>query len=323
MRPKPNADCHTERELQEVAADMASLETSTRILQHASQCEHCGPLLKQYLDDFSDELSPEIEALIDQLPFSQPQWQREKAREIARNLRPHPIPWWKRFTELWSRKWMPAMVGATAVLTVGILSEPAIMSWWQIRDMEKQMILAYQTQPSEARFPGAPPIHLQKSVTPMSSEEQDSNQALIKATQLCSQPKGDSRACQYKGRLLLLHDPKDWESAVKAFQQAHDLGLDTPSLRIDVGIADLLHAKNSDAHDYGPAIRELKKVLQDKTVGGDDRKTALFNLALAYELSGAHDPALSAWNDYLNMDSSGGWADEARIHLDKLRSKPQ
>jgi tetratricopeptide (TPR) repeat protein len=302
---------------------MASPETSTRILQHASQCEHCGPLLKQYLDDFSDELSPEIEALIDQLPFSQPQWQRKKAREIARNLRPEPIPWWKRFTDLWSKRWMPAIAGAMAVLTVGIVSEPAIMNWWQIRDIEKLIASAYQSQPLETRFTGVPYAHPQKSVTTMSSEAPDWNQPLAKAAQLCSQPKADRRACQYKGRLLLLHDPKDSESALKAFTRAHDLGLDTASLRIDLGIADLLHAKYSDDHDYAPAIRELQAVLKDKALGDDDRKTALFNLALAYELSGAHDPALAAWNEYLNIDSSSGWADEARIHLDKLRPNPQ
>ncbi|HEY2913953.1 MAG TPA: hypothetical protein VGK21_11385, partial [Candidatus Angelobacter sp.] len=63
MRPKPDDDCPEESTLQEVAAEMASAETSTRVLQHASQCDRCGPLLRQYLEDFSDELSPEIEAL--------------------------------------------------------------------------------------------------------------------------------------------------------------------------------------------------------------------------------------------------------------------
>jgi tetratricopeptide (TPR) repeat protein len=324
MRPNPNADCPKERALQEVAAEMASPEISTQVLQHAAQCDHCGPLLKQYLDDFSDELSPEIEALIDQLPFSQPQWQRQKAREIARKLRPEPIPWWKRFTDLWSAKWVPATAGTMAVLAgIGIVSEPVIMNWWQIREIEKLIAHAYQSQPLETRFTGIPYAHPQKSVTTMSSEAQDWNQPLGKAAQLCSQPKADPRACQYKGRLLLLYDPKDSESAVKAFTRAQELGLDTASLRIDLGIADLLHAKNSDAHDYAPAIRKLKEVLDDKTAGEDERKTAQFNLALAYELSGAHELAIAAWNEYLSMDSSGGWAGEARTHLDKLSPKPQ
>jgi len=324
MRPKPNPGCHTERELQEVAADMASPETSTRILQHASQCDHCGPLLKQYLDDFSDELSPEIEAIIDQLPFSQPQWQRQRAREIARKFRPEPIPWWKRFTDLWSAKWVPATAGTMAVLAaIGIVSKPVIMNWWQIKELEQLTARAYESQPLETRFTGVPYAHPQKSVTTMSSQDQDWNSALGKAAQLCSQPKADRRACQYKGRLLLLHDSKDSQSAVKAFTRAQELGLDKASLRIDLGIADLLHAKNSDAHDYAPAIQELQAVLNEKNLGEDDRKTAQFNLALAYELSGAHDPAVSAWKEYLNIDSSSGWANEARAHLDKLRPRPR
>jgi hypothetical protein len=320
MKPKPNARCSEvkESELQEVVAEMASPEISARVLQHASQCDYCGPLLKQYLDDFSDELSPEIEALIDQLPFSQPQWQREKAREIARNLHPQPIPWWKRFTDLWSRRWMPAMVGAMAALAgVGFVTEPVIMSWWEIRGIEKVI----QSQPFEARFTNMPPASFHDSVAIMGSEDKDWNTSLSKATQLCDQ--SNAKACQSKGRLLLSHDPRNWKPVVDAFKRAQDLGLNTASLRIDLGIADLLHAKYSDAHDFAPAIQQLKAVLDNKTVGNDDRKTALFNLALAYELSGAHDPARSAWNEYLNMDSSGGWADEARTHLDTLRPKPQ
>ncbi|HEY2914939.1 MAG TPA: hypothetical protein VGK21_16355, partial [Candidatus Angelobacter sp.] len=301
-----------------VAAEMASAETSTRVLQHASQCDRCGPLLRQYLEDFSDELSPEIEALIDQLPFSQLQWQREKAKEIAGKLRPEPISLWKKFIDLWTRKWVPAMVGITAVLAgIGFVSEPVIMSWWKIRGIEKVI----QSQPFEARFTDMPPASFHDSVTIMGSEDKDWSPSLSEATQLCAQ--SNAKACQSKGRLLLLHDPKDRKSAVDAFKRAQDLGLNTASLRIDLGIADLLHAKNSDAHDYEPAIRELKDVRNDKTVGEDDQKTALFNLALAYELSGAHDPAVSAWNEYLNIDSSSGWADEARAHLDKLRPRPQ
>jgi tetratricopeptide (TPR) repeat protein len=326
MKPKPNARCSEakESELREVAAEIASPETSARVLQHASQCDHCGPLLKQYLDDFSDELSPEIEALIDELPFSQPQWQREKAREIARNFAPQPIPWWKRFTDLWSRKWMPAMVGAMAALAgIGFVTEPVIMSWWKIRGIEKVI----QSQPFEARFANMPPASFHDSVTIMGSEDKDWNTSLSEATQLCAQ--NNAKACQYEGRLLLLRDPKDSQLALKAFERARELRRDTASLSIDLGVAYLMHAKYSDTlnnsatHKYDQAIKELKKVVEDKTVAGDDQKTALFNLALAYELSGAHDPARSAWNEYLNMDSSSGWADRARLHLNKLRSKPQ
>lgn len=332
MRPKPYADCPEESTLQEVAAEMASPETSTRILQHASQCDHCGPLLSQYLEDFSDELSPEIEALIDQLPFSQPQWQREKAREIARNLHPQPIPWWKRFTDLWSRRWMPAMVGTMAALAgVGIVIEPPIMNLVQIGTGTKLVDKAYaQNRTLESRFPGAPHAAFQKFGTTMGPDDQDLQKrpALSDALNYFTQKlpsddkKVDPKWFQLQGRLILLKDPKDWSGAEKAFEKAIERGLNTPSLKIDLAIA--YYQRGIQTQDFKPAIDKLQEVLTDKDADSEEKKTAQFNLALAYEQQrGAHDSAVAAWTKYLSMDSSGEWAREANAHLQKLNPGSQ
>ena len=67
MRP-PYAECPAESTLQEVAARLAAPELSSDVLRHAAQCDHCGPLLNMYLQDFSDELSPDLEAVLEQPP---------------------------------------------------------------------------------------------------------------------------------------------------------------------------------------------------------------------------------------------------------------
>jgi CHAT domain-containing protein len=157
------------------------------------------------------------------------------------------------------------------------------------------------------------------------------NEALYEAMQLCpqpkadskgSEPKADSRACQSKGRLLLLRDPKNWKAAVDAFERAQDLGLNTPSLKIDFGVAHFLRASNSDSPYYALAIEEFRGVLEGKygAASAEDRKVALFNLALAYEQSASWDLAVSTWEDY-PKDRRGGWADEARARQDADKAK--
>jgi CHAT domain-containing protein len=47
-----------------------------------------------------------------------------------------------------------------------------------------------------------------------------------------------------------------------------------------------------------------------------------FNKALCLEMLGAPDPAKSAWQEYLEIDSNSKWADEARRHLERLEQNP-
>jgi hypothetical protein len=44
----------------------------------------------------------------------------------------------------------------------------------------------------------------------------------------------------------------------------------------------------------------------------------LFNRALTLELLGRRSEAKAAWTTYLGVDSSSGWAKEARQHLAEL-----
>jgi CHAT domain-containing protein len=178
----------------------------------------------------------------------------------------------------------------------------------------------------EPRFSGMGYAHYQKPPSRMGQEDDSTPQALSGAlnevTQLCSQRKADPKACQSKGRLLLLRDPKNWKAAVDAFERAQDLGLNTPSLKIDFGVAQFLRASNSDSPYYALAIEEFRGVLEEKygAASAEERKVALFNLALAYEQSASWDLAVSTWEDY-PKDRRDGWADEARARQDADKAK--
>ncbi|HEX3155271.1 MAG TPA: CHAT domain-containing protein, partial [Candidatus Angelobacter sp.] len=58
------------------------------------------------------------------------------------------------------------------------------------------------------------------------------------------------------------------------------------------------------------------EVLTRPNLSKDDQASALFNLAIAYEKTEAWDLAVETWKKYLQVDSTSGWAEEARQRLE-------
>jgi len=334
MRPKPNAYCPEESALQEVAAEMASSETSTRVLQHASQCDHCGPLLKQYLDDFSDELSPEIEAIIDQLPFSQPQWQREKAKELAAGVQPPfwPALWKKTFGWVSAFK-IPATAGALATVLagVGITRGPVIMNWWQLRNAKVLAIATVEEKRTlKLRFTGAEYAPYQPPPSTLGSGGQsDDRQSLYR---LLAKLPGkiecdgkdtlDPRWLQIKGEGLLLQDSRNAKRAAQCFKEAQERGV--KDLSLDIDLASAYFEEDSAVPDkkFARTTEKLTYVLDSKDHPAptkEEERTARFNLALAYQAGNQLDQAISNWEKYLALDPRGAWADDARRQLEQDR----
>jgi CHAT domain-containing protein/tetratricopeptide (TPR) repeat protein len=207
-----------------------------------------------------------------------------------------------------------AVIAATILLVLGILFVKV-----QARDPVSKAYTERRT--IETRFTGMGYAPYQKPPSRMGQEDDSNrtalNKALNNAVELCPQQgKADPRACQSKGRLLLLRDPKDWKRAVDAFEQSQSLGLNTPSLKIDLGVTYFEHAGFTDKRNFSQAINEFKSVLDGKvsSVGAEEREVALFNLALAYEQSASWDLAIDTWKQY-PMHRPGAWADEARTHF--------
>lgn len=358
MRPKPYADCPEENTLQEVAAEMASPEISTRVLQHASQCDHCGPLLKQYLEDFSDELSPEIEALIDQLPFSQPQWQREKAEEIVHSS----TPVWKR---VWNgtAEWVvatkvraAAAAMATLVAAIGITRGPAIMNWVENRKANEEIRQANEEMKKaknlvadayvekdkrllEPRLTGVGYAPYQPRESTLGSGHPDDRPDLNNLVNELSRKfsSGDkyklgSGWWQTKGRQLLLQSSNTLNTeeakaylkeARESFEEAQKRGVKDFSLEIDLAVTYFEEESLLGQPKFRKTIQGLTKVLDSTNPAPtpEEKKTALYNLALVYEKTKDWGFAVSAWENYLKADPTGAWADDARRHLDKDREK--
>jgi hypothetical protein len=88
-RPTPptadatTTDCPTEDALRDLAAGLTSQGEATLLIQHAALCDHCGPILKAYTEDFSDDLNPEDATLLLQLESSSPEWRKRLAAKLA------------------------------------------------------------------------------------------------------------------------------------------------------------------------------------------------------------------------------------------------
>jgi CHAT domain-containing protein/tetratricopeptide (TPR) repeat protein len=337
MRPEPYPACPAESVLQQVAAEIAAPATANDVLQHAACCDHCGPVLNRYLQDFSEASSPEIEALIDQLPISQPQWQRQKARDIVRTAFPNPAPppFWKPFVDWVTTAKIPVFAGATAaVLLVGgaILRGPALIDRLELHNENRRVAAAYaEKRTIELRFTGVDAGPYQKPTVTLSQEDPTDelsrpalNEAQSKLSRkLTSGSELDPQWLQIKGRLLLLKDPRNAQMAEEAFQQAQAKGLRNPGLEIDLAVSNFEREIKSDNPNLSKAIDQLKKVLESTrpAPNREEKAVALFDLALAYEKTKAWDLALATWKEYLEADPSGSWADEARKHLAEAQSK--
>jgi len=84
--PKVNkvstSDCSSEDDLRNLAAGLYPDPKAAELKAHAATCGRCGPLLQEYIEDFSDESSPEEQAFLDKLRTASPEFRQQKALEM-------------------------------------------------------------------------------------------------------------------------------------------------------------------------------------------------------------------------------------------------
>jgi len=107
----------------------------------------------------------------------------------------------------------------------------------------------------------------------------------------------------------------DAAAAVKSLESASAQKPDDARLLSDLAAAYLVRAAQSDEPaDIPKALESAEHAIALK----DPPPEAYFNRALALERLHLVDAARKAWGDYLQRDSSSGWAEEARQHLEAL-----
>jgi CHAT domain-containing protein/tetratricopeptide (TPR) repeat protein len=315
----PRPDCPDDDVLQELAAGILAPALAQQTMLHVAECKLCASALKQYLREFSEEQSPENIALLNQLQSSKPQWQKKLVRDL--------IGGESRFSWL---KLVPA-TAALAAIVFAVVRGPALLSDFKVKQAQKDVAAAFVERrtalsrlPSVGYAPYNPfPVVLGAesghSVDEVPTSLHDASGAANKNLHAA---KPDPRWLQIQGRALLWEStPSSLEKAEKDFEKARSLGLATPSLEIDLAASYFERDSRAEHPNMQRTLNLLSEVLSKPDLSKDDRASALFNLAIAYEKTQAWDLAVETWEKYLQVDPSSGWTTEARQHLKDARAK--
>ncbi|HEY4678559.1 MAG TPA: CHAT domain-containing protein [Candidatus Angelobacter sp.] len=315
--PRPN--CPDNDVLQELAAGILAPAMAEQTMLHVAECKSCGPILRQYLNEFSDEQSPENIAILKQLQSSKPAWQKRLVRQLIGGAR--PFRWLK----------LVPTTAALAAIIFGVVQGPDLWAGFQLHQAQKEVAAAFEERRTTTMrlssvdySPYSPfPIVLGaedgRGVDEVPPSLHDASGAANKNLQAKN---ADPHWLQIQGRALLWEaTPSSLEKAEKDFEKARSKGLATPSLEIDLA-ASYFERDSRDEHpNLQRTLNLLSEVLSKPNLSKDDQASALFNLAIAYEKTQAWDLAVETWEKYLQVDRTSGWTKEAQQRLDAAKAK--
>jgi tetratricopeptide (TPR) repeat protein len=308
----PGPNCPDEDDLRKLAAGLCPPDQASKLTQHVAQCDHCGPILRGYIADFSDEVSAEDEAVLGKLKSSSADWQKKLVEELqvasgrsSRSSDSKFFPW----------RWVMAPVALAACAAIGF----AI--WYQQREtpekVEKLLATAYTEQRTiEMRFSGAEwgEMRVRRGLESGRSEALLEAQLMIRR----SQPRDPNNVgwLRAKAEAELLDTQPD--QAMATLSRALEIEPESIPLLLDLSIAYVQLAQTSQvASSHAKAIDLLTQITRREP----GNKEALFDLALACTSGERWDQAIASWEAYLKLDPSGPWANEARHRLNEIKQQ--
>jgi tetratricopeptide (TPR) repeat protein len=317
----PTSNCPSEDDLRNLAAGLCSDPIARKLKAHAATCDHCGPLVREYMEDFSDNFTPEEQAVLDQLQSASPAWQRKKAREMLKVARQdHAVGVVTKGRQLFSWKWiMTPALATVALIAVGF--------WYLQRDTpekaEKYLAEAYTEQRTmELRWPGAEWAHRvpqeRGGATKQPPSLFNAKSSILRALE--KNPE-DWRWLHELGAEELLEHRLD--EAVADLEHALQIRPDSTSIMLDLASAHFQRGRAmQNSADYAHAVELLSKVLEAEP----NNAIALFNRAVLYEEMSPplYDLAIEDWNRYLVLDQKGPWHGEAqdrKSQLERIKKK--
>src|SRR6266481_2806915 len=320
MTVPTNHSCPDDEVLQELAAGICLPDLADQAMQHISRCASCGTALRRYVREFSSDVSPENAQILKQLRSSSPQWQRDLVRGASPQKR--RMPWLK----------LAPTLAALALMVFSIVWGPAWLSEFKLHRAQKQAVAGFEERrTTEMRLTAENyssfrpfPIVLGASESGRGLDEVPTSlhDASGAANQNLRAPQADPRWLQIQGRVLLWEStPSSLEKAEKDFEKARAEGLEVPSLDIDLAVSYFERDSRAEHPNLQRTLKLLNHLLNNPRLSNSDRATALYNLAIAYEKTQAWDLAATTWEDYLKLEPSGQWAEEARRRLKAAREK--
>jgi hypothetical protein len=319
----PSSNCPCEEDLRNLAAGLSAEPIANKLKTHASTCERCGPLLREYIEDFSDDVTPEEQTALAQLRSASPVWQQQKAREMLKQVRtPAPSPPSPR--PIFSWKWImtpAAAAAACALLALGIGG----VTWYARRvtpeKVEKLLAQAYTEQRLlDLRFPGATNASLKQRRAGAAESLLATPLALDQAKELIRSELTKNPESQHWLLMQAQLDLLDWryKSALTSVRKAERFGNETRDLLLTRAMVNYeLSEAESQPQSYAYAVNDLGKLLEKEP----DDAVALFNRALILEKLNLSSTAREDWEHFLQIEKDPAWAAEAKTHLSRLQEK--
>lgn len=342
-------ECPREQTWIDLAAGLFSGTEARSLLEHASHCDHCGPLLRAASEIMNPEVPDEERELIRKLPTVDTSWQRRLAEKMAKNsaARLHrelataasssttdegPRRAAKKkppssaligsnwFISNWTRWTVP--LGAVAASAFALF----LYMWYftpSLSSTNHLIARAYTEQrPIEARFLGAEygPLREQRGESKPSHSRMEEPVELLEADQRIGQAllrhPQDPGWLQAKARIEILEGK--YQTAVEKLMMAQGARSQDMTIQIDLAIAYYGRAGTqpdlaNKTDDYQRSLQWLNMVLSKNP----DEAVALFNRAIVHRELKQYAEATSDWQHYLHIDPSSRWADEAAREMQK------
>src|SRR5258708_821960 len=316
LADRPSPQCASEDDQRNLAAGLCPQDQATKLTEHAAKCNHCGPLLRMYAEDFSDDLGQEDERVIRKLKSSSSGWQKKLvSRVLPGSGAVHAKASKSRFSSTW------VLIPTAAVACVAI----AFAVWYSQREtpekVEKLLAQAYTEDRSlEMRIPYArhADYHQQRgserSLLKLPESYREAGSRI--ASQLKKNP-DDSRWLLLGARFDLL----DWhyKTALSPLDKIEDVKVaDSDEMRTTRALA--FYEQAEIEHSpllLGKVVDLMGKILQKNP----NDAVALFNQAVACEKLSMYECASSNWAHLLQVEKDSSWSSEAQQHLNRIKEK--
>lgn len=261
-----------------------------QLLAHAAQCPRCAARLRELTGVLSDEpVEPPV-----LLRSSTAAWRREMARKMSGTEGRTGQSWWK-----------PAAIAACLMIA-------ALAGYRMLAGPGPEELLAQaytQRRPFDYRLPDKG--HARVSQRMSAGGTFDKPAALIQAQAKLAQM---ADAPVARGRAELLNG--DLEAAIATLERARETAK-LEAVALDLACAYAARGDGARPEDYAKALDLLERLLRVQP----ENRAALFNRALVLERLQRFDDAVESWDRYLQADSAGPWAAEARERRETAAQK--
>jgi tetratricopeptide (TPR) repeat protein len=331
------AECPVEQTWLLVAAGVIEEEKAKIYVAHAANCDWCGPLLKEAMENLAQDVTQEEEEAMAALPTASRAWQRKMGKILAAANSVSHVTVPAALTEEEKRSSAHKDTGKLplsrslrfvwANAVAAVLAIAVWIGWWMIREPDINHLLAqsYQEQRiiqlriSGAKYSsvqtkrGAAGARLSPPVSLLTAESKIQQE-------LKKSPQNQSLLHQ-KGRAELLEG--NYQAAIGTLQQARDLSGGNPMITVDLATAYFQRAETEDKLvDAQKAAELLSAVLQQNP----DDEIALFNRAIVYGRLSRHEreairEAINDWDHYLRVSRDKAWDREATQYLAEMKEK--